>query len=193
MNDDAPTEKFSPPVEPPEPATRTPGVPRASNAPRIALIVIGSILAAAIAVLLLVLATRDDDPATATGASESAAPAPSETPPEEPAPVEPEPESGQGAAFTYFAPEDGTRIECPDEGSSVPLTFSWSSTGAQAAWIGVGTDDAKTDPYAEVEPTGTFDQLSYECAAESGTYTVTLDDGAGTVTHATVTLVRQSP
>lgn len=204
---DAPTERFVPsasaePSHPVVAASPRTAPARTSNAPRIALIIVGSLLAAAIAVLLLVLATRGEAPAPAPAASENATPAPSETeetepePEPEPAPApapepESEPDPAQGARFTSFAPEDSTAVSCPDESASVPLEFAWTSEGAQAAWIGVGTDDAKANPFAEVEPSGSFSELAFDCAVESEFYTVTLDDGAGTISHATVTLLRE--
>lgn len=212
---DAPTERFAaaPPLSEPEPLAPAPG-PRApqpvlapptatkSRGPMIAFIVIVAVLVIAMAALLYDLATRDPETAPAPVASPDASevptptPTPSETEPEasaeptpEPTPSE-EPTDDPGAAFTTFSPESGTPVSCPDETSSIPLTFEWTSTGADAAWIGVGTEDAKAQPFAQVDPSGVFTGISYQCANPSEIYTVTLDDGAGTLTHATVTLER---
>lgn len=202
--DDAPTERYAAaPVLSAAPVARpsTPRDPeRSSNAKTITLIVIGSILVAAIAILLLVLATRGNEPAPVASPSPSAStepsasPTPSETPTSSPTPtpsasVSPPP--AQGAEFTSFAPEDNSAVECPDDTSSVPLTFTWASTGAERAWIGVGTNDAQANPFAEVPTSGTFEDISFQCSNASEVYTVTLDDGAGTLTNATVTLVRE--
>jgi len=164
----------------------------------IAFIVIAALLLLALTLLLYSLATRGPEtipaPVASPEASEVPTPTPTPTEPEpeaspEPTPSE-EPVNDQGAAFTTFSPESGTPVRCPDETSSIPLTFEWTSTGAEGAWIGVGTDDAKAAPFAEVDTSGVFADISYQCANQSEIYTVTLDDGAGTLTHATVTLER---
>ena len=209
--DDAPTERFAtapgssePELLPPPPGPRRPQPVLApptetkSRGPKIAFFVIVAVLLIALAVLVYNLATRGPETAPAPVASPDASevptptPTPSDTEPEpspEPAPSE-EPVEDQGAAFTTFSPESGTPVSCPDETSSIPLTFEWTSTGAEFAWIGVGTTDAKAEPFAEVDTSGVFTDISYQCANASEIYTVTLDDGAGTLSHATVTLER---
>lgn len=197
------TQPFPPPLVPqePRPVLAEPTASK-SRAPMIAFIVIATVLLLALALLLYNLATRDSGTAPAPVASPEASevptptPTPSETEPEaspqptpDPTPSE-EPMDDQGAAFTTFSPESGTPVSCPDETSSIPLTFEWTSTGAEAAWIGVGTNDAKAEPFAEVDTSGVFTGISYQCANASEIYTVTLDDGVGTLTHATVTLER---
>ena len=212
---DAPTERFATTSgrseSDPLPLARGPQAPRPvlaeptatkSRGPMIAFIVIAVVMLLALIVLLFNLANRDPStvPAPVASAEVSAEPTPTPTPTEtepeasadptpEPTPSE-EPVDDQGAAFTTFSPESGTPISCPDETSSIPLTFEWTSTGAEAAWIGVGTNDAKAEPFAEVDTSGVFTDISYQCANASEIYTVTLDDGAGTLTHATVTLER---
>ena len=208
---DAPTERFATPSgrseTQPLPPPRVPQVPRPvlaqptatkSRGPMIAFIVIVAVLLLALTLLLFNLATRGPEtvPAPVASPETSEAPTPTPTPTEpepeaspEPTPSE-EPVADPGAAFTTFSPESGTPVSCPDETSSIPLTFEWTSTGATAAWIGVGTNDAKAEPYAEVDTSGVFTDISYQCSNPSEIYTVTLDDGAGTLTHATVTLER---
>ena len=209
--DETPTERFAGPSgrseTPPLPPTRASQWPppvlaepttTASRGPMVAFIVIVAVLLLALTLLLYNLATRGPEtvPAPAASPEASEVPTPTPTPSEpqsEPSP-EPtpsaEPVDDQGAAFTTFSPESGTPVSCPDDTSSIPLMFEWTSTSAEAAWIGVGTTDAKAEPFAEVDTSGVFTDISYQCANPSEIYTVTLDDGAGTLTHATVTLER---
>ncbi len=209
--DETPTERFAGPSGRSEtqrlPPPQGPQGPRpvlaertatTSRGPMIAFIVIAAVLLLALALLLYNLATRDPEtvPAPAASPEASEVPTPTPTPSEpqsEPVPdptQSEEPVDDQGAAFTTFSPESGTPVSCPDDTSSIPLTFEWTSTGAEAAWIGVGTNDAKAEPFAAVDTSGVFTDISYQCANPSEIYTVTLDDGAGTLTHATVTLER---
>jgi hypothetical protein len=121
--------------------------------------------------------------------SETPTPEPTEEPAPEPEPtVVPEP---VGAAFVTFSPADGTAVDCADETSLVPLTFSWSSTGAQLAWFATGSANAKAAPDSEVDPTDTYRDATFDCSLETELYTVTLDDGTGKLTHQNVNLVRE--
>ena len=153
------------------------------------LIVAGVVLIAAIAVLATVLLTRDSAPTAAptTSATPSASapvtpsqePQPSASQTEAPAPPPETPTTtpvppAQGAVFTSFTPEDNTPVACPDEFSTAPLTFTWSSTGASLAWIGVDTDNAKANPHAEVDTTATYRDLGFDCSKETQKFTVTL-------------------
>ena len=197
-----------PPTTPGSPAPGTPGDAEAAKKRRrtitIWLIVAGVVLVAVIAVLASVLLTRGSTPIAAPTSSSSPSasapaapsqePEPSETATTEPAPPEPTPTSPppvQGAAFTSFTPADNSPVVCPDEFSTAPLTFSWSSTGAALAWIGVDTDNAKANPHAEVDTTATYRDLGFDCSKETQLFTVTLDDGTGRLTSQSVTLVRQ--
>ncbi|WP_201276654.1 hypothetical protein [Marisediminicola senii] len=216
VGSDAPTQAYVPytPPRAPEPAAATPPPPPIPEEPtshrrlRVAAIVVGTLIAAAIIVLVLVFTTRDDETVAAPEASATptptaeapAEPAPAETPAATPTPTPsetptptPTPSPIAGATFTSFAPEDNSVVECPDEESSVPLFFEWASDGAAEAWIGAATDDAQAEPIAEVDPNGSYDGLVFDCSLVTEDFTVTLDNGAGTVTHATVTLVRQVP
>ena len=113
--------------------------------------------------------------------TESSAPAPPAATPKPPPPP-------AGPAFTSFAVSP-LSPDC-SSASSVELTFAWSSTGATAGWIGVATTNAKTAPYDSVNPASGSYVLSYQCSEPSQTYTVTLEDSSGKLTHKTVTISR---
>ncbi|MET0992163.1 MAG: hypothetical protein ABWX66_07190, partial [Lacisediminihabitans sp.] len=81
---------------------------------------------------------------------------------------------------------------CSSDSGDVALTFTWGSTDAKTAYIGVGTTDAKQNPYASnLPPTDTYTELNYDCSLESQVYTVTLENAAGLTTNRTVTITRQ--
>ncbi len=169
-----------------------------SNAATTALIVIGSLLFIALVVLALVYFSGQNS--TPVGASPSPTPSesatPSPTPSEEPTPTEteepePEPEPQPApASFVSFSPADGTEISCPDDTSDVPLTFSWTSTDAERAWIAAGETDARANPDAGVDPSGTYRDLVFDCSRETEIYTVSLENAQGDLTNQSVTLRR---
>lgn len=68
----------------------------------------------------------------------------------------------------------------PGVGSAEPPTvsFAWTSTGAEEAWFGIGTKDAKAEPYSSV---GVNDSIafSYQCSNPSELYTVTVEGPGG--------------
>jgi hypothetical protein len=114
-------------------------------------------------------------------------PTPSQTPTAAP-PAAPNPPAPVGPVFTSFTVSP-LSPDCTSE-SSVGLTFTWSSTGAVAGWIGVATTNAKAEPYDSVNPSSGSFALSYQCSNPSEKYTVTLEDSSGRLTHQTVTISR---
>lgn len=165
----------------------------------ITLISIIALLVVALIVLVIVWASRDNASAPAaavsSSASASASPTPSPTPSATPtasAPSPTPPPVTTGPSFTSFSPNANSTVHCPDA-NPVPLTFTWSSSGATKAWIGVGTTNAKTAPFAEVDPTDTYKDISFQCSNASEIYTVTLEDAAGNLMSHTVKLVRVQP
>ena len=193
-----------PPQRAPQTAPRQtppPMPPKKSKALPTILIVLGALLLIAIVVLLLVLNDRNSTPATvptttpSASSTPSASPTPSESPTPSPTPEpteEPAPEVDE-LTFTSFTPADGSVIACPDEESVEPLTFTWSSTGAELAWFGTGVTNAKATPDASVDPTATYRDAEFDCSMESQIYTVTIDDGTGAITNNTVELLRGTP
>lgn len=180
-----------------------PTAQKKSRAPLITLIVVGAliIIAGAIVITLLLNGNSSTPSATETTSAPPVSQTPDETPteadtptapavPEETEPPAPAP-APTGAVFTGFTPVDGSIVNCPDAFSTAPLVFTWSSNGAQLAWIGVDTNNAKRDPHAEVDTTATYRDLGFDCSRESQVFTVTLDDGTGKLTSETVTLQRE--
>jgi len=170
--------------------------PEKSKAPLYWLIGLGAALLVAIVILLIVMFGGDGDeqPVAEPTSSEtpSVTPTPSETPSAEP---EPEPEETVAppppASPTFATFSAPSSADCQDGEEQIPLTFSWSSTDAARAFIGVATTNAKDSPFAsDLPPTHTFTELEYNCQDASQVYTVTLEDAAGALAHETVTVTR---
>ncbi|PRY70114.1 hypothetical protein B0I08_101241 [Glaciihabitans tibetensis] len=201
-----------PPLGPDPVANPESTPPGRSRALLITLIAIGAALVIALIVLIIMLTSNDDTPvpvdsptasvsATPTPApsttpssptpspTESSTPSPTPAPSATSTPTATAPPAASAATFTAFSPEDGAPVLCNDAESQQPVDFAWTSTGAAQAWFGIGTDDAKANPDADVDPSGTYSTL-YDCSLETETFTVTLDNGDGVLTHRTVTLNR---
>ncbi len=173
----------------------------------IALIAVAAAILIALIVLIVVLVenARDDsagpppEPSPTESSTpeptDSASPEPSDEPSAEPsaspsatAAPPPPPPPPQSPSFATFSGPN--RATCPDTSGSVAITWSWSSTNAVAAWFGIGTNNAKAEPFESVPTTATY-TFSYQCSEASQRYTVTLEDSAGRLTHKTVEIVRQ--
>jgi hypothetical protein len=186
------TERLTPAPQPTG-ATRAPVLEtEKSKAPLYWLIGIGAALLIAIVILLIVLLGGDDDeqPVTEPTTSETPieSPTPSETPIAEPEETVAPPAPASPTFATFSAPSSA---ECQDGEEQIPLTFTWSSTDAVRAFIGVQTTNAKDSPFAsDLPPTHTFTNITYNCQQDSQVYTVTLEDAAGALAHETVTVTR---
>ncbi|MFL2000161.1 hypothetical protein [Microbacterium sp. A1-JK] len=75
-----------------------------------------------------------------------------------------------------------TVAECADDRSAtVPLAFTWTATGADEAWIGVGTTDASVVPSAAVPLSSDgYTELAFACGDEEQLYTLTVRGASGT-------------
>lgn len=213
MSDETPTERFEPVTSPLPTAGANSGRSTTATEPHaeagskrgilIALIAVAAAILIALVVLIVVLVGNagpsDDQPVPEASASitespsptreETESPEPSDEPLTQPsAPAAPPPPPAQSPSFATFTSVD--RATCPDTSSSVAITWSWSSTDAVAAWFGIGTDNAKAEPFESVPTTATY-TFNYQCSEASQRYTVTLEDSAGRLTHKTVDIVRQ--
>jgi len=54
------------------------------------------------------------------------------------------------------------------------MFWSWSVEGAKTVWFGIGTLDARAEPYQTVPATATY-EFAYQCSEESQTYTCLLN------------------
>ncbi|WP_281886602.1 hypothetical protein [Agromyces rhizosphaerae] len=169
--------------------------------------ILAGVLLIAVIVLVVLLLTGGSDEAEPV-----AAPSPTATETTEPEPTEseePEDDTDEGGddasggggstdggggdttpapVFTTTAYEP--EIANCDGVSSVPLRFQWMSDGAEQAWFGIGTTDAKAAPYEEVFPNEeVYEGVSFQCSEESEIYTVTLE-GPGGITSHTFEVVR---
>ena len=73
--------------------------------------------------------------------------------------------------------------ECTEDrgGATAPLSFSWDSTDADRAWIGVGTSDASISPTAEVPLSSDgWTEIEFECFSAEQNYTLTVQGPGGT-------------
>lgn len=132
--------------------------------------------------------TGQPTPTFTTSSPPPQAPAPAPVAPNpNPAPQTTEPPA---LAVTSFSASP-TTIPCTtlstaDPGNSY-VDFSWSSTGAVDAWIGVNTADAQIAPYANVPTTGSY-TIYYPCPEASISYTLTVVDADGKKDSSTVTV-----
>lgn len=215
MSDDTPTERFDAPTEPlpaagdteadgPAPAEGE-GDERQKRGILIALLAVGGAILIALIVLIVVLlgnaGSDDAGPVPEFTTTESPTPTPIETETPEPS-VEPSDEPSEEPSATSappppppqspsFATFNGpNKATCPDTSSSVEITWSWSSSNAVNAWFGIGTTNAKLQPFEQVPTTATY-TFNYQCSEASQIYTVTLEDSSGRLTHKTVTVSRQ--
>jgi flagellar basal body-associated protein FliL len=210
MSDDTPTERFDAPTAPlPKTAEAADGEAAAPEDRQkrgllIALLAVAGAILIALIVLIVTLlgsnAANDDLPEPEVTATESPSPTPEETespepseepsdePSEEPSATAAPPPPPQSPSFaTFSGPNKAT---CPDSSSSVQLTWSWSSSNATNAWFGIGTQNAKAEPFESVPTTATY-SFNYQCSEASQIYTVTLEDSSGRLTHKTVTVTRE--
>ena len=155
----------------------------------LAIILMLLLLISVIAALLT--RSNGETPEVSASASESPSvtpsptPSPSVTPSPSPTPTETT-EAPSGPQFVlYSVPQEAL---CPDESTTLDITVTWESTGADRAWVGIATTNAKDEPFSEVPTSGSV-ALPFPCSNESQVYTVTLegDDGALVSESETVT------
>lgn len=202
MSDETPTERFEQATTPlPQSPSAADPAERQNRGMLIALIaIVAAVLVALIVVIVLLVGNANSNSAqplpemtesesASPEPTESESPEPSDEPSEEPSasPSAP-PAPPQSPSFATFV---GPSVaSCPDTSSSVAITWSWSSTNAVNAWFGIGTNNAKAEPFESVPTTATY-TFNYQCSEASQRYTVTLEDSAGRLTHSTVIIVRQ--
>ena len=207
MSDDTPTVRFeqTPDAESGDSGGRGGDGGKTSKTLIVVLSIIGGILLIAVVVLLTLLFSRGFPgsapaamPSESAGPSETPSASPSETPSSTPSasPSEsasPSPSTSPpttGPVFTSFSPANNTSVGCTSDSGQVPLTFTWASTGATEAAIGVGTTDAFAGAYETgLPPSGTYTDISYQCSEASQIYTVSIRGTSGQ-TNKTVTLKR---
>ena len=159
--------------------------PKKSNALLWTLIGIAGALLITIIVLAIILLQPDSTP---TPVDTPTAEAPVTEPEPEPSETAEEPEVTAPVFDSFSAPETSG---CQEGDTESPLEFSWESSTATSAYIGIGTDDAFKDPYdGNLPPTYTYLNITYLCDQESQIYTVTLVNDAGEQTSETVTVSR---
>jgi len=81
--------------------------------------------------------------------------------------------------------------ECEDDrNATVPLSFSWTTTGADRGWFGEAVSDASLEPTAEI-PTSAegWSDVSFQCRYTERDFTITFE-GPGGKTSYSVTVQR---
>ncbi|RFA19463.1 hypothetical protein [Subtercola boreus] len=100
-----------------------------------------------------------------------------------PTPTAPRPSPvGDGTGGPVFRGSSApASVSCPVPGEgpvggvdvSPGVDLTWSSSGAETAFVGVDTADAEAQPYSEVAASGSV-SVPFACPAASHTYTITL-------------------
>jgi hypothetical protein len=188
------TRMTPPPGRPPGGAPGTPGgtPPKKSRTLMWWLIGIGAALLVAVIVLLVMLLGNggDETPVATTSPTASETPTPTPSATEEPQPT-PTPTAEPVPSPTFATFSAPASANCPEGEDEAPLTFSWSSTDAVRAYLGVGTQNAALNPtVSDLEPTATYTDLPFDCSVASQVYTVTLEDASGGLASRTVTITR---
>lgn len=132
-------------------------------------------------------ATKPAKPSTSVAASEPQNPESSVAPIH--APSDPTVRDQQLLAFTSFQPS-GAAVLCTDDTQVHPITVSWQSQNAVAAWFGIDTPNAQAAPLQEVSPSGSI-TWDFFCSNQATTYTITLADAHGALAHRSVVVERQ--
>ena len=204
MSDDTPTERFNASDDAPTQRYDAAGGEDAPSAEAqeerksrrliIILSIIGGVLAIILIILLIVLLVRPTGGVTPTptptasatvSPSPTASTSPSPTPTPTPTETTPPPPPPPSPITSYTAsPEE---VDCSG-GGPVPVTFSWATTG-ETLWFGVGTDDAKAEPYDSFPLNYTLD-FDYQCGqpGDQQIYTITVEQSNGDVTSETITI-----
>jgi hypothetical protein len=214
---DAPTERFAAPAGPAEPATipfADPNapvgtVPPAGTVPPvaatasgdggrnkgliIALAVIAGVLLLTLIGVLLWIALGNGSPNPGPTDSPTPSPTPTPTESESPSPsptptqTEAPPPPPADVITSYTASTQS--VDCTGQGGgSVPVTFSWATTG-ETLWFGVGTDDARAEPYGEFPLNYTMD-FDYQCGQtdQQQRYTITVLRADGSTQSETIVI-----
>jgi hypothetical protein len=184
--EDAPTELLGGPPVPPVDGDGTPPTEDDDARKRRRNLIIlasigGALLLALIIVIILLLTRGGAEPGptptpTTSSASPTPTPTPTETPTPTPTPTETVPPPLPPASLITSYTSSTTSVDCSG-GGPVPVTFSWSATG-DTLWFGVGTENAKDEPYDTFPLNYTMD-FDYQCGQESGSqmYTITVQSG----------------
>ncbi|MFT4028906.1 MAG: hypothetical protein QM675_03435 [Protaetiibacter sp.] len=159
-------------------------------------VIAGVLLLALIGVLLwIAFANGGSTPTAVESASPSPSTTPSPTPTESespspspsPTPTETTPPPPADVITSYTA--STASVDCTGQGGgSVPVTFSWATTG-ETLWFGVGTDDARAEPYDEFPLNYTM-EFDYQCGQEDQQqrYTITVLRSDGSTQSETIVI-----
>lgn len=151
-------------------------------------------LAAVLLIVVIVLLTLPGDDAPAPVETPTDTPTASDTPTPDPTPTDeetpdaPPPPAPPADVIASYTASSDTADCTASGGGSVGMTFSWATSGTRL-WFGVGTDDAKAQPYGEFPTNGSID-IDYQCGQDERQqrYTITVERSDGSLQHETITI-----
>lgn len=126
-------------------------------------------------------ATTPPSAASPSPSASASASAQAAEPPAAPTSAPPAQNAGPAAPVVEGFTVSSESVTCADERSDAsPLTFSWSSTDATRAWIGIGTNDASVQPSAEVPLSASgYAEIAYDCRDPEQLFTLTVEGPGG--------------
>ncbi len=198
--DNLPTERFAAPATVPPAASVPPAAavpPTTTPAPEpqksqkgliITLSVIGGVLLLLLigALIWIGISSGAPNPEPTQSETPSTSPTPTEEPPT-PTPTPSESVAPPPADVITSFTASLTTADCTNAvGGSVPVTFSWATTGVQL-WFGVGTDDAKAEPF-DTFPLEYAIDFDYQCGQPDlqQKYTITVERTDGSTQSETI-------
>lgn len=101
---------------------------------------------------------------------------------------EPTTQPTETLGIVSMTPADGTFSGCTGTFGTKEVTVTWQSTGAQIAYLGLDTDNAKAHPSFSNLPISGSQVIEYPCSFGSAVVTVTVEDSKGNLAHKSITL-----
>lgn len=196
MSDDTPTQRLPQAGDEPTELTKE---RTKSRALLFTLIGVGAALLVALIVLLVLLLgqgaptpgptpTSSDTPSPTPTASESPTPSATPTASESPTPTAaPPPPPPPSPIVSYTA--SATDAGCPDDSSSVPLTFNWNTTGSSVNF-GIATDFADAQPYQTDLPAVGGITVNYVCSNATTKFSIAVFFNGDVIDRETITVQR---
>ena len=162
------------------------------------LVGVGAALLIAIIVLLIILFSGGGNPGPQPSPSDSdtpsAGPTPSDTPTPEATPTptptptaDPPPPPAPSVIVSYTVSK--TDAGCPDDTSSIPLTFNWNTTGSNVSF-GIATDFADAQPYQTGLPAVGGITVDYQCSNATTKFAIAVFHNGDVIDRKTITVQR---
>ena len=160
------------------------------------LVGVGAALLIAIIVLLIILFSGGGNPGPQPSPSDSDTPSASPTPSDTPTPTatptptptptaDPPPPPSVIVSYTVSKTDAG----CPDDTSSIPLTFNWNTTGSNVSF-GIATDFADAQPYQTGLPAVGGITVDYQCSNATTKFAIAVFHNGDVIDRKTITVQR---